>query len=98
MPPSDAAAAYKKIKLTEQLRDELLSAFSKHSALRAKRVELERQLEKLDAKQIHAPWLAPSMTLEMAGITLGKDYPAPIVQHDEARKKTLARYAVVKKS
>jgi deoxyribodipyrimidine photo-lyase len=56
------------------------------------------QLDKLDAKQIHAPWLAPSMTLEMAGITLGKDYPAPIVQHDEARKNTLARYAVVKKS
>jgi deoxyribodipyrimidine photo-lyase len=38
------------------------------------------------------------MTLEMAGIRLGKDYPAPIVQHDEARKNTLARYAVVKKS
>jgi len=56
------------------------------------------QLDKLDAEQIHAPWLAPSMTLEMAGITLGKDYPAPIVQHDEARKNTLARYAVVKKS
>jgi deoxyribodipyrimidine photo-lyase len=56
------------------------------------------QLDKLDSKHIHAPWLAPSMTLEMAGITLGKDYPAPIVQHDEARKNTLARYAVVKKS
>jgi deoxyribodipyrimidine photo-lyase len=56
------------------------------------------QLEKLDSKHIHAPWLAPSMTLQMAGITLGENYPAPVVQHDEARKNTLARYAVVKKS
>lgn len=28
--------------------------------------------------------------------TLGHTYPLPIVQHDEARKKTLERYAVVK--
>jgi deoxyribodipyrimidine photo-lyase len=56
------------------------------------------QLNKLDAKQIHAPWLAPSLALDMAGVSLGKNYPEPVVQHDEARKKTLARYAVVKKS
>ena len=55
-------------------------------------------LDKLDSKQIHAPWLAPRMALDMAGIQLGKHYPEPIVNHDEARKKTLARYAVVKKS
>ncbi len=55
------------------------------------------QLAKLDGKHIHAPWLAPEMTLSMAGITLGKDYPRPLVAHDEARKKTLERYAVVKK-
>jgi deoxyribodipyrimidine photo-lyase len=35
--------------------------------------------------------------LSGAGITLGKDYPTPIVAHDEARKRTLERYAVVKK-
>lgn len=55
------------------------------------------QLAKLDRKHIHAPWLAPELTLSMAGITLGKDYPRPLVAHDEARKKTLERYAVVKK-
>jgi deoxyribodipyrimidine photo-lyase len=33
----------------------------------------------------------------MAGITLGKNYPHPLVAHDEARKKTLERYAVIKK-
>jgi deoxyribodipyrimidine photo-lyase len=33
----------------------------------------------------------------MAGITLGRDYPLPVVAHDEARALTLQRYAVVKK-
>ena len=55
------------------------------------------QLAKLNAKQIHAPWLLTNMELTMAGIELGGNYPHPIVAHDEARKKTLARYAVVKK-
>jgi deoxyribodipyrimidine photo-lyase len=31
-----------------------------------------------------------------AGIVLGRDYPTPIVQHDQARLRTLERYAVVK--
>ncbi|MBU3576860.1 deoxyribodipyrimidine photo-lyase [Polynucleobacter sp. UK-Kesae-W10] len=55
------------------------------------------QLEKLSKKTIHAPWTAGHIELEAAGITLGKDYPLPIVDHDEARKKTLVRYSVVKK-
>lgn len=55
------------------------------------------QLARLDTKHVHAPWLAPEMSLQMAGITLGKDYPRPVVAHDEARKRTLERYAVVKK-
>lgn len=45
---------------------------------------------------IHAPWEAPPLALLDAGIALGRDYPAPIVQHDEARAETLRRYAVVK--
>jgi deoxyribodipyrimidine photo-lyase len=55
------------------------------------------QLSKLSKKTIHAPWLAGAIELEIAGIHLGRDYPLPIVQHDEARKNTLIRYAVVKK-
>ena len=54
------------------------------------------QLGRLDNKAIHAPWLASERTLEMAGIELGKTYPLPIVTHEIARQKTLARYAVVK--
>ena len=59
--------------------------------------EVLPQLSKLSKKTIHAPWLAGDIELDMAGIRLGRDYPLPIVQHDEARKNTLIRYAVVKK-
>jgi deoxyribodipyrimidine photo-lyase len=54
------------------------------------------QLAKLPNKLIHAPWLAGPLDLQAAGITLGKDYPLPVVDHAAAREKTLARYAVVK--
>ena len=56
------------------------------------------QLAALDGADIHAPWEAKPLALQAAGITLGKDYPLPVVNHAEAREKTLARYAVVKKS
>ena len=55
------------------------------------------QLDKLSKKSIHAPWQAGHLELEAANIVLGRDYPSPIVNHDEARKKTLVRYSVVKK-
>lgn len=54
------------------------------------------QLDALDEREIHAPWLLPPMLLEQKGIRLGRDYPAPLVQHDAARQRTLARYGVVK--
>jgi deoxyribodipyrimidine photo-lyase len=54
------------------------------------------QLAKLPDKLIHAPWLARPVDLAAADIELDKDYPRPIVEHDVARAKTLARYAVVK--
>jgi deoxyribodipyrimidine photo-lyase len=55
------------------------------------------QLNKLSKKSIHAPWEAGHIELEEAGILLGRDYPLPIVNHDQARKNTLVRYSVVKK-
>ena len=45
---------------------------------------------------LHAPWLARPLDLAAAALTLGRDYPNPIVDHDQARAATLARYAVVK--
>ena len=32
------------------------------------------------------------------GVRIGKETPAPIVDHDTARRRTLARYAVVKRA
>jgi deoxyribodipyrimidine photo-lyase len=55
------------------------------------------QLARLGDDLIHAPWLAGPIDLEAAGIVLGRDYPTPIVDHAEARAKTLERYAVVGK-
>ena len=56
------------------------------------------QLAGLSPTSVHEPWNASPVELASAGLTLGKDYPLPIVRHDEARTRTLQRYAVVKKS
>lgn len=54
------------------------------------------QLAALPAVAIHAPWAHPQV-LSSSGLVLGRDYPAPIVDHAQARAQTLRRYAVVKK-
>lgn len=56
------------------------------------------QLAKLPDELIHAPWEARPVDLAAAGVELGRDYPAPLVRHDEARTRTLERFAVVKKA
>jgi len=56
------------------------------------------ELARLSDKAIHAPWLAAPLELMAAGVELGKTYPYPVVKHDEARTRTLQRYAVVKKA
>jgi deoxyribodipyrimidine photo-lyase len=56
------------------------------------------QLAKLPDAALHAPWLARPVDLAAAGVSIGKDYPAPAVDHATARAATLARYAVVKKA
>jgi deoxyribodipyrimidine photo-lyase len=53
-------------------------------------------LASLPDRALHAPWLADPQVLADAGVMLNRDYPAPIVRHDEARRLTLERYAVVK--
>ena len=53
-------------------------------------------LTALPDKALHAPWQARPVDLTAAGITLGKQYPQPVVSHEAARIRTLERYAVVK--
>jgi len=55
------------------------------------------QLSLLSPKAIHAPWLAKPLELAAANLTLGQDYPRPVVDHARARARTLLRYGVVKK-
>ena len=54
------------------------------------------QLAGLPDAVIHAPWKANEVELAAAGLRLGENYPAPIVDHAQARQLTLQRYAVVK--
>ena len=54
------------------------------------------ELAKLPASAIHAPWLADSRTLSLAGVTLGQTYPDPIVDHAKARLRTLERFERVR--
>lgn len=55
------------------------------------------QLAGLSDAAIHAPWAAPELERVAAGVTLGRDYPPPLVDHALAREKTLERYGVVKR-
>jgi deoxyribodipyrimidine photo-lyase len=55
------------------------------------------QLDKLPNSALHEPWNAKPIDLQAADVILGVNYPHPIVNHAQAREKTLLRYAVVKK-
>jgi len=48
------------------------------------------ELAALPDEAIHEPAAAKPGLLERAGIRLGRDYPEPVVDHAEARKKALA--------
>ena len=50
-------------------------------------------MAKFPAQYIYEPWTAPKAVQEKCGCIIGKDYPKPIVDHDEARKTNIARMA-----
>jgi deoxyribodipyrimidine photo-lyase len=51
------------------------------------------ELARLSAAALHAPWLADAGELAAAAVALGETYPLPVVDHADARRRTLARYA-----
>ena len=55
------------------------------------------ELAKLPDRYLHKPWTAPASVLATAGIRPGQTYPAPIVDHDQARERALAGYARTRK-
>jgi len=56
------------------------------------------ELQAVPNKFIHAPWQMGRLEQEALGVVIGRDYPAPLVDHASARLRTLDRYAVVKKA
>jgi deoxyribodipyrimidine photo-lyase len=54
------------------------------------------ELAKLPPSWIHQPWEAPGEALRAAGVTLGRTYPRPIVNHAEARARALAAFEAIK--
>lgn len=54
------------------------------------------ELAELPAKHIHAPWDAPEEILRKAGVTLGVNYPLPIIEHKKGREQALKAYDEVK--
>lgn len=54
------------------------------------------ELAALPAPWIHQPWDAPGEQLSRAGVRIGATYPAPIIDHAQARLRALAAYESVK--
>jgi deoxyribodipyrimidine photo-lyase len=55
------------------------------------------ELERVPPRWVHRPWEAPSGELSEAGVGLGRTYPLPILDHAEARKRSLAAYESVRR-
>lgn len=51
------------------------------------------QLAQLPNEWIHRPWEAPADVLDAAGVSLGENYPSPMVDHTAARARALAALA-----
>ena len=54
------------------------------------------ELARVPDAHVHAPWDLGLHEQQAAGCVIGRDYPAPVVRHEEARQRTLARYGAVR--
>ena len=54
------------------------------------------ELKNLPNQFLHTPWEAPPLVLKQAGITLGVDYPMPMVDLSSSRDRALEAYGVSK--
>ncbi len=56
------------------------------------------ELASLPDRWIHKPWQAPTVVLREAGVELGRSYPRPLVDHNEARDRALAVFRNTRKN
>ena len=54
------------------------------------------ELARVPDAGVHAPWDMGAPEKQAAGCVIGRDYPAPVVRHEEARQRTLVRYGAVR--
>jgi deoxyribodipyrimidine photo-lyase len=54
------------------------------------------ELERVPDAYLAEPWTMPPAVQAAAGCVIGRDYPAPIVDHAQARHEALARYAAAR--
>jgi deoxyribodipyrimidine photo-lyase len=54
------------------------------------------ELAKLPDEVLHRPWEAEPLVLKSAGVTLGKTYPHPVVDHKIARDRALEAFKLTK--
>ncbi|HUF19552.1 MAG TPA: FAD-binding domain-containing protein [Burkholderiales bacterium] len=54
------------------------------------------ELSKVANEHVHEPWKMNAAAQRAGGCAIGRDYPAPIVDHDTARKKTLEMYSLAR--
>ena len=56
------------------------------------------ELADVSGGRIHRPWTMDAAEQEASGCRIGTDYPAPIVDHAEARERALARYSAAREA
>ncbi|MEO8345119.1 MAG: deoxyribodipyrimidine photo-lyase [Betaproteobacteria bacterium] len=56
------------------------------------------ELAALNAREIHAPWLTPPAIQKAKAVVIGRDYPAPIVDHATARVAALALFGHMRRT
>jgi len=55
------------------------------------------ELAAVPEKHIHTPWTMPASVQQQSGCVMGRHYPPLVVDHKQARERTLAAYRQVKK-
>jgi deoxyribodipyrimidine photo-lyase len=54
------------------------------------------ELAHVPGKLVHAPWEMAPLEQQAAECVIGRDYPVPVVRHEDARRRTLARFRAIK--